>query len=203
MKKLRKLLCAGMAALTMASMSLSASAASSTYDDSDDVIVEEFADTDFVLVSEEEIVYEDGMVAEVKAFIEDGAETLNYSGQKKYRCEANFKNTIGTTVVTLWVEGTFHWNSSTDRAYVDDDANGGCSHLNGSFKYVSEELKQGSDQGGLFLGKKYAYIEITYVYRNNKDVKLTDTLSFDVNVNGDWHWSTKHGTNDVTVKEVN
>ncbi len=197
--KFRKLLSLGLAALTMLSMSISASATGIVCNDSKIGTVEKIDDVNFVLVSDEETVLENGQVAEVKTFIEDGAEMYaSTSGQHRYRCEARFYNTIDQVMVKVWVVGMFHWNSETDRAYVES-ADSDYDIVNPYFEYVSEEHKHGSDQGGLLWGEKYAYVEQSVTYLDNRGTKRTSYLKFDVNVNGKTHWNTKLETNDVSV----
>lgn len=200
--KIKNFFCCGMAALTMFFMTFSVSAAGIAHDECRNQAVEEIDNVDFVLVSQEEQILDNGQMAEVRTFIEDGVETYaSYSGHKKYRCEARFYDTLDQIIVKVWVVGTFYWNSSDDRAYIEND-DGDYSIEHPYFEYVSEEYKHGSDQGGLFWGKKYAYAEQSVSYLDNLKKKHTCTLKFDVNVNGDYHWNTYLATNDVSVTQV-
>ncbi len=198
-KSLRNLLCAGAAAITMLAMPAYASA-SSVSNNMQQQVNESINQPELILVSDEVVTLEDGVVAEIKTFLEDGIEPYAANkGQRKYKCEARYSYSVNPVDVIIWVEGTFHWDSEANRAWVDDDAYGHYRIVNGSFKYDKCNEEHGSDQGGLLFGKKYAYIKYTLSFLNTTGKENSYTLSFDVNVNGDTHWDTKLATNDVTV----
>lgn len=186
MKKLKKLMSMGMAAMTILSTTLPASAASISCNEA----YEEPDTTNLVLVSEEEVEFDDGLVANVEMYVEDGLETYTSNcGQRSYTCTATFyESKARFNIVKICVSGTFHWDSDADRAYVDDDAKGTYEMINTYFEPYSEDFGNGSDKGGLGLGKKYAYIEKSVTLKNTSNNKMTYTLKFDVNVNGDTHY---------------
>lgn len=193
MKKFRKLLCLAMAAVTALSMSVTASA--DIENDSGVFLTETITnvepdDEELVLASSEEIVLDDGYTVEVNTFLEDGIETFaSDTGHKYYKCEASFTNSVDQVVIKLWVKGTFYWDSSNNRAYVTG-GDGGYTIVNPSFKYVSKEYKTGDDAGGYWGGKRYSYVEQSLTFKNNTNKQSTYTLTFDVNVEGEYHYNT-------------
>ena len=200
MKKLSKLLCLVMVAVTALSMSVSASAESGVCNALQHEVGEKFNEGELVLVSSEERALDDGYFLEVNTYLEDGLETYALNkGDKKYTCTAGFKNELGQVVVEVWITGTFHWDKDNNTATVTN-VDSGELVKNPSFEYFSHEKKNGDNVGGYWGGNRYAYVEHKTVVKNNGGVKYSYILTFDVDVNGDYHTNThfKNANIDVT-----
>lgn len=199
MKKLRKLLCLVMAAVTALSMSVSASAESDCDSSmllSETVLSAEPDDEGYVLLFEETYVNEDGVTVTHRSYIKDDG-ISPYGGTSKG--EGDIKEEMKFSPenidwVTLWVEGHFKWDSAENRATVTLLCQGYVKH-NNSAKVVKEPpVRIGDDQGGSWGGKRYAFIEKTITMDNGVHVGLSGESTFrlwvDVNVNGEKHIKT-------------
>lgn len=208
MKKLKRLLCAVMAAVTALSVSVTANANGNSGSASSADTNEAIGSTDsegYVLVSEEKYVDGDFLVVD-RHYIYPSV--VAYAGTTK---EENHKesrtiydkngvpgdNSSGTKVVTMWVSGTFKWNKDEDTATVSNVKAGFDDYSDSSLKITAVEgyPKSGSNQGatvlGGFFGKKYAYIEYcinikVVAKQSNHQFKLW----YDIDIDGDPH--TKH-----------
>lgn len=195
MKKLKRILSFGMAAVIALSMSISASAESDCDSSmllSETVLSARSDDEGYVLIFEETYVNEDGVTVTHRSYIKDAGISPQGSISKG---EADIKEEYKFSPdripwVTLSVEGHFKWDSAENRATVTLLNHGYTIH-NDTAKVVSEPpVRIGDDQGGFWGGKRYAFIEKTITMDNGiqvglKDGKQTFRLWVDVNADGE------------------
>ncbi len=165
-------------------------------------------DEDFVLVSEQSYAYENGLECVSRIYLKsdemDMCAARSTQGHMTVKAENTYTESgagVSTDWVTMWVKGTFTWNSQADTATVSNVTYGVSPNSGRLFKVLSNpEPVHASNQGATFLfGKKYAYIEkkITMTNGDERVSKKTYTLWLDVDVTGDIH--TKPGSADITV----
>lgn len=195
MKKLRRVLCAVMAAVTMLSVSVCANA-ESDIDGSvlltEAVLSTEPDDEGFVLVSEETFVNEDGVTVTHRSYIKDNGISpcgVISKGEADIREEADYSVDV-TKWVTLWVKGHFKWDSAANTSCVTILDHGYKKHNQMAWVVGVPELTSKDNQGGYWGGKKYSYIEQKITLDNGIHVGLNDgketfRLWVDVNVNGE------------------
>lgn len=202
MKKIRRLLCAIMAAATALAASVPVNAEENDNPVSFSDTSEAIGSTDsegYVLISEEK--YSDGEFFIVDRLYEyPGISTYaSTTGTADYKKTRNIYNkggvpsddSSGTKIVTMWVSGTFKWDSDKDTATVSNVKAGfddySDSHL--EVTTVDGYPKSASNQGATLLwGHKYAYIEY---YINIRKIPTQTNHKFrlwlDVDINGDSH----------------
>lgn len=195
MKKFRKLGCLAMAAVTMLSMSVSASAESYIGDDvmqTEAVVTAEPDDEGYVLIGEETFINEDGVTVTHKSYIKDsGISTCGTAskGEADIKEEEEYK--VGVTPwVTLWVEGHFKWDSAANTSTVTLLDHGHVKHAGGVKIIKNDPPTTGNNQGGHWGGKKYSYIDKRITMKGGATVGMsgdenTFRLWVDVNVNGE------------------
>lgn len=165
-------------------------------------------DEDFVLVSEQSYADENGLECVSRIYLKadeiDMCAARSTQGHMTVKAENTYTESgagVSTDWVTIWVKGTFTWNSQADTATVSNVTSGYTPNSGRLFKVLSDSGHVHKDnQGATFLfGKKYAYIErkITMTNGDERVSKKTFTLWLDVDVTGDIH--TKPGSADITV----
>ncbi len=173
---IKKLISSILAAAVLLTTGISAQAAESVGDTdrgignidvNSEVLASDIIDEDYVLVSENEFIDDDGWFVKTEVFTKDDDICLYAadSGSKTYRCQSTWWIKSGTKDVkwiTMWIEGEFTWDRAKDIAEVETDESrcgyevhlGKCEDQGHTFSYGTA--------GRTFLfGKKYAYIERT------------------------------------------
>ena len=192
MKKIRKLLCMAVAAATMLSMSVSASA--EIDNDSGIMLTETVANAEpdeegYVLVSENTYTDENGVTVTLRSYVRDtGIDTLGSVSKGSDIIEtAEYK--VGVTKwVTLWVEGKFAWDSDANRATVQLLDQGYKTHVNADV-ISNPPVSMGDDQGGNSGGNRYAFLEKKITMKGGTTVGVSSDkhefrLRVEVNSNG-------------------
>lgn len=209
MKKIKKIVAACVAAAM--TMSLVVVVGAEDVEDKSEYTVETnyvSDDEDFVLVSEQSYADENGMECVSRIYVK--ADEINMyaarstQGSMTVKAENTFTESgagVSTDWVTIWVKGTFTWNSQADTATVSNVTSGYTPNPGRLFKVISHpEPVHYDNQGATFLfGKRYACIErkITMTNGDERVSKKTFTMWLDVDVTGDIH--AKPGTADITV----
>ncbi|MBD5384018.1 MAG: hypothetical protein HDR72_03350, partial [Ruminococcaceae bacterium] len=65
---------------------------------------------------------------------------------------------------------------------------------NGSWKYKDIDYLTGDDNGGYFGGKRYSFVEVKLAVLSTAGTTYNYSLSFDVDVTGEYHIKTTFGT---------
>lgn len=205
MKKIKRFVAA--CAATVMLFSLTAKANAEEFEENGAYVCETDDNEDYVLISEQTIVIDDETTC-VSRIYQKADEVNTYSaksssGHMTVTAENTFSYTYGgvTSVwATLWVKGTFYWDSEKDTATVSNVTAGKELGPGKYYKVLEEpEVLHENNQGATFLfGKKYAYIEKKLKMSNGASgSEKTLTLWLDVNVVGDI--TTKPGSANVTV----
>lgn len=149
------------------------------------------------MISEEEFVNDDGILVTHRSYlkIEDAAlgKSTYYRGSDSVKEEMIFHHwQTDEKRITIWVKGTFQWNSLNDTVTISNASSGYQLHNSGNLgaTVVGDSEKKDSNVGGALLGNKYAFIERVITLRSSAGTDKAYRLWVDVDVKGARHVDT-------------